>query len=368
MVFESFAKKPFKDRLKDTGYLVKNSFMIIGKDKDIRTPTIHMIILSLAITVLIYSAILLFLIGKFVALGIIFLLGALFFLMPFRFFYDVRQKADQSWIVYNTICGRDISYTDAHSHTKSEKGKLRTIALVDILMKYAKSQKGRGRGIAGMLITLFFSFLEEVWDLLSHYMIPAIAIEQKPIREILPQIKALRNNVPAALVGVFGIDFVGSVVGSLFMGIFFIVLLLSFGIGYIVAQFTQFASMTVGGISFSWMPIFVALFLVSAIGTVYRKVVESVKVIYFTIFYASISRPMEIRKEMRAELTNYLLMKKSDFATGQDSSQKQQYIGRLSDYIRQYENRGYSEQQIKQFLLSKGYSEKDVNSAIRNIK
>jgi len=60
MVFESFTKKPFKDRLKDTGFLIKNSFTIIGKDKDIKTPTIHMIVLSTIITTFIYSAILTF--------------------------------------------------------------------------------------------------------------------------------------------------------------------------------------------------------------------------------------------------------------------------------------------------------------------
>ena len=30
-----FAKKPFMERVKDTGYLIKHSFSVIGKDKDI---------------------------------------------------------------------------------------------------------------------------------------------------------------------------------------------------------------------------------------------------------------------------------------------------------------------------------------------
>ncbi len=368
MVFESFKKKPFKDRLKDTGFLIKNSFTIIGKDKDIKTPTIHMIVLSILIIVFIYSSILMFILGKFVIVGVLLLLLTVFILIPFRFFYNTRQKADQSWIVYNTICGKDISYKDAHNHTKSEKGKLRIIAFVDILISYANSQKGNKKGIVGILINLFLSFLNEVWDLLSHYMLPAIVIEQKPLKEIIPEIKSLKNNVPATLVGVFGIDFVGSVIGSLFGGLFFIFLLISVGIGYLVAMFTEVTIITFASFSFSWVPVFMMLFLVSIIGGIYKKIVESIKVIYFTIFYTSIMKPMNISQELRGELTNYLLMQKSDFASQKQPTPHQQYINKLSDYIKQCGNSGHSEQQIKQFLVSKGYVESDIDLAINKLK
>ena len=62
-----------------------------------------------------------------------------------------------------------------------------------------------------MLVTLFLKALGEVWDLLNNYMIPAVVIEKKSLRDTVPKLKALRSNVPATLMGVFGIDFVGSV-------------------------------------------------------------------------------------------------------------------------------------------------------------
>jgi len=340
MVFGSFTKKPFKDRLKDTGFLIKNSFSIIGKDKDIKTPTIHMIVLSLIITLFFYSAILTFILGKSVTIGVLLLLLTIFLLIPFRFFYNVRQKANQSWIVYNTICGKDISYNDAHNHTKTEKEKLRIIAFVDILMRFANSQKGNKNGVGSVLINLFLSFLNEVWDLLSHYMLPAIVIEQKPLKEIIPEIKSLKANVPATLTGVFGIDFVGNVIGSLFGKLFFVSLLISIGIGYLISRFTEATVITIGNFPFSWVPVFIMLFLVSIIGGIYKKIVESIKVIYFTIFYTSIMRPMNIAPELREELTNYLTMKKSDFVPKQQPGPYQQYINQLSDYIKQYEKRG----------------------------
>ncbi len=324
MAFESFIKKSFKDRLKDTVFLIKNSFTIIKKDKDIKVPTIHMIILSLIVLVLFYSAILIFILGKFVTIGILLLALVIVVLIPFSFFYNVRQKANQSWIVYNTVCGKDISYNDAHNHTKTEKGKLRMVALIDILMKYANSKKSNKKGIIGILINLFWGFLDEVWDLLSHYMLPAIVIEQKPLKEIIPKIKLLKTNVPAALVGVFGIDFAGNVVGLLFGATFLLSLLISVWIGYLISIFTEETVITINSFSFSWVPVFIILFLISIIGSAYNKIIESIKVIYFTIFYTSIMRPKNITQEFQAELTNYLLMKKQDSVLHHKQRSKEQ--------------------------------------------
>ncbi len=364
MAFDSFTKKPFKDRLKDTGFLIKNSFTIVGKNKNITTPTVHMAVLTAVITILLYSALLTFVLGQFILLGLVFLFFAVFILVPFRFFYDVRQKANQSWIVYNTICGKNITYSDAHQYTRAEKGKLRVIALVDAVMAYANSQKRNRRGVLGVVIGLFLGFLNQVWDLLSHYMLPAVVIEQKSLKEVVPEIKSLKNNVPATLTGVFGIDFVGNVIRSLFWGVFTVFAFLSLGVGYLIGLFTEVTVVTVNSFSFSWVPPFVLLLGISVVGGIYKKIIESIKVIYFTIFYTSIMHPMNISESLRGELTNYLLMKESDFAPTPQPDPHEQYISRLSEYIKQYESSGYSEQQIKDFLLSKGYPQKDVELAV----
>ncbi len=363
-----FIKKPFKDRLKDTGFLIKNSFTIIGKDKDIKTPTIHMIVLSILITTFIFISLYTFFSKQFVFVGILLLLFTLFILVPFKFFYDIRQKADQSWIVYNALAGKDISYSDAHEYTKSQKRNLRLIAFVDILVKYAGTRRGRKKGIMGFLINLFLTALVEVWDLLSHYMLPAVVIEQRPLKEIVPELKALKNNVPATLVGVFGIDFVGNVVGSLLFPIYLLFLAISVGIGYLVSLVTESTVITLANFSFSWVPVLIMMYIVFVISGIFKKIVESVKVIYFTIFYTSITRPMVIIPSIRNEVTHYLLMQKSDFAPQPKPTPQSQYINQLANYIEQYENSGYSEQQIVQFLLSRGYSQRDVNSAIRKLR
>lgn len=309
-MFERFTKKPFTDRLKDAGYLLKNSFKVVGKDKDILKPTIHMIILSVVLTTLFFISLLTFITGHYVGWGILILLVLIFVLLPFKFFYYIRQKADQSWIVYNTITGKDISYRDAHEHTKTQKSSLRKIALIEILMKYVGSQKSRKGGIGAVLINLFLAALVEIWDLLSHYMIPAVVVEQRPLKEIVPQIKSLKNNVPATLVGVFGIDFVGNVIGTILFPIYLLTFAIGAGIGYLLVSVLPNTIWTIGGFSFSWVPVFIALYIVFIVGAVIRKIVESTKVIYFTIFYTAIRAPTNITKDMRAELTHYLLMEK----------------------------------------------------------
>ncbi len=303
-VMKGFTKKPFKERLKDTGYLLKNSFTIIGKDSDIITATWRMIIMMVVLTTLLFFAFYTFFAGSLVGWGVLALLVAI--VMGFyRFFFDVKQKACQAWVVYNTVCGKDISFKDAQKHTQEVKWTLRKIAVVDILMSYVKSQqKNRKGGILGFLVLLFLKALEEVWDLLSHYMIPAVVVEQKKITELVPQMKALRKNVPATLVGVFGIDFVGNVVGQLLGPIYFVLFLLSVGIGYLTAG--TLPSWTIYGFTISWLPPLIMLYLISIIGGGIKKFVHSIKVIYFTIFYTAIQYPGKIDKSMKAELTHYL--------------------------------------------------------------
>ena len=310
-MFERFTKKPFTDRLKDTGFLLKNSFKVVGKDRDIIKPTIHMVILSVILTTMFFGVFLSFFTGRYVGWGIIVLVFLIFILTPFKFFYYIRQKADQSWIVYNTITGKDISYRDAHAHTKLEKSSLRKIALIEILMKYVGSQRSEKGGIGAALINLFLAALVEIWDLLSHYMIPAVVVEQKPLKELIPQIKSLRNNVPATLVGVFGIDFVGNVIGIVLFPIYLLTLAIGAGIGYLLTSSMPNTVSTIRGFSFSWVPVFIAFYIMCVIGAIIRIIVESTKVIYFTIFYTALTKPKNITPDMREELTHYLRLEKT---------------------------------------------------------
>ncbi len=308
-MFEKLTKKPFKDRLKDTVFLLKHSFTIIGKEKDIKKPIVHMISFSILVTSSIFIFILTLLLKKFIFFGVLFFLFWLF-LTFYKYFFYVRRKADISWLVYNTLCGNDISYNDAHLHTKNEKSKLRYIAAIEILMKYFGRLRKKEKGIGAALVNLFLRAIAEAWDLLSNYMIPAVVIERKPLKEIIPNVKNLGKNVPAALVGVFGIDFAGNVIHLLIAPFYLACLIISVFLGYLISLFTQTTVIKFFPIHFSWVPPFIFIYIAIIIGWIIKLLVEAVKIIYFTIFYTSITRPNSIIPSIREEITNYLLMKK----------------------------------------------------------
>lgn len=96
-------------------------------------------------------------------------------------------------------------------------------------------------------------------------------VEQKPLKQLVPQIKSLRNNVPATLVGVFGIDFVGNVIGKILFPIYLITLAIGVGVGFLVISVTLNTVWTIGGFSFLWVPVFIALYIVFIIRAIVKK-------------------------------------------------------------------------------------------------
>ncbi|WP_319560664.1 hypothetical protein [Marispirochaeta sp.] len=66
-------------------------------------------------------------------------------------------------------------------------------------------------------------------------------------------------------------------------------LLLSVMVGWLLAFVTDAGVISLGetqGFAFSWIPVYAAFFLATILFGVIRKLIESIKVIYFTVFYA----------------------------------------------------------------------------------
>jgi hypothetical protein len=209
-------------------------------------------------------------------------------MLPYKFFYWTRQKACQSWMTYQAVTGKTTPYPDALRHIGGEKRRLRIIALVDVLIAYAGSRRGEK---TGFLKNLFLSVLVEVWDLVNHYMIPSVVIEQKGLNEVIPQLKKLRHNVPATLTGVFGIDFVGDVIKVLLGPVYMGTLLAGVGLSYLLGPVIPNTSWMIHGHLYTWVPVVILLYFSFCAGGVLKSCMESIKTIYFTIFYTSIARP-----------------------------------------------------------------------------
>ena len=141
-------------------------------------------------------------------------------------------------------------------------------------------------------------------------MLPSVVIEEKKLKEIAPDLKSLKENVPATLAGVFGLDFAGDAVKKLLGGVAFLLVLLSVAAGWLLAFVTDAGAVSLfsGAVTISWIPTYITLFLAVLVSGIAGKLVESIKVIYFTVFYTSIKQPQNITEELREDLTHYLTL------------------------------------------------------------
>jgi hypothetical protein len=258
-------------------------------------------------------------VGSFMGAGLLatagFGLAVLMFLYKY-FFYNYKEMA-QSWLVYETICGRDRSYADAKTAAKKRKSGVRKLAGLDMVMAYLMSQRGDdSKSWTGWLVNLFLAGLEEVWDLVNHYMLPAIAIDELSLTDGVQKMKELRNQVPETLTGVFGIDFIGRIVGEVTGGLYFVLILLAGGATYFGGEafpdafaFTfQENPLGSGPLVLNVLPIVVGLYVAKLFGVVFERTVTSIKVIYFTIFYTQITHRDRIADDLQQELVRFLRM------------------------------------------------------------
>jgi len=112
------------------------------------------------------------------------------------------------------------------------------------------------------------------------------------VGDALSDIKNIKKNVPGALVGVLGIDFVGDLIRGYIIGIF---VLLTIGVGGSVLILTG---------SFAHAAIIIAVAVV--IYSLWSIIIDMVKTVYFTLFYIAVTIPEEIPEKEREEVTHYL--------------------------------------------------------------
>lgn len=303
---QSLDSLPFKDRLKAVGQLVKNTLTIVGRDQDFIKPWIRMAIYHFFMVSAFFYGLMAW---QYELFGWVFLSFMLsFFLFLYKHFYNNRQELRMSWIVYEVLIGNDPSYKDARKAWKELKSHTRKLAWMDIGMALVEKGKWFGSGFVKVLINLFISGLEEVWDLINHYLLPSVAVDRLDIKPGIQKMKKLKEQVPESLVGVFGIDFIGSVVRYVTIPTYIILFIISVAIGYFGREVLPASTIEVGGdlIAFSWLPVIVALYIGKLFSNLFERIVTSVKVVYFTIFYTKITHPDRIMDELQDELMEYL--------------------------------------------------------------
>jgi len=190
-----------------------------------------------------------------------------------------------------------------------------------MLMAYLMSQRGGGdnQGWGEKLVNLFLTGLNEVWDLVNHYMLPAITIDRLTLTDGVKKMKDLRNQVPETLTGVFGIDFIGRIVGQVTGGLYVLLILVAGSAMYLGGEaFPDAFAFTLeenpigsGPLVLNVLPLLLGIYVGKIVGVVFERTVTSVKVIYFTIFYTQITHRDRIADALQPQLVSYLRMEET---------------------------------------------------------
>jgi len=311
------------------GYLLKHTFTVIGRDTDIVMPWVWMVVYAIVMVTAFFVGV----VGAFLGATAVwaggFGLAVPMFVYKY-FFYNYREMG-QSWLVYETICGRDRSYSDAKQAARDRKSGVRKLAGLDILMAYLASQRSDdSNGLFDWLVNLFISGLQEVWDLVNHYMLPAVAIDRLSLSDGISKMKELRNQVPETLTGVFGIDFIGRIVSHVTGGLYLALILAAVGTMYLggaaLPEAFQFSfsqnPLGSGPLVLNALPLVIGIYIAKLSGVVFERVITSIKVIYFTIFYTQITHRDRIAEDLRPQLVQYLRMEEAAADAGAPAAQE----------------------------------------------
>jgi hypothetical protein len=301
------AQRSIGEKFQDTLFLIKNTYSLLGRNTALLKPVTQIILVSLVLSTLFWGSILsLFLITKTPAVGLIGILIS-FILYFWSFFYFTELKLRLSWLACTTACGTKPSFEHSQRMADSVGDKIRLIAFIDMFFKYLGSlrnteEQGIWGAIKTFLINLILEGAIEIWDLVNHYLIPAIAIDRLTLKAAVVQIKDLRNHVPSVLVGVFGIDFVGDV------------------ITWIVAPIYSALIAIAGGLILLLHPEKVQVVATIIIAVVYigvishqilATIVEAVKIIYFTLFYTVLRHADQLDTDMKQKASAFLKFNKA---------------------------------------------------------
>lgn len=320
-----FQKPGMAERFQQLGYLLKNTVTVIGRDTDILGPWIRTVIYAVVMVSAFFGCVAAYAIGAG-GTGTLLLLTA-FALFFYKYFYYVRQDMAQAWLVAETLRGRDAVPGEGRERVKGLKSQARGLGWTALVFAWVRSQSDDNQkgGITGMLIKLVLTGLNEVWDLARHFLTPAVTVDEYSLSEGLGQLKTLRNSVPEVLVGVFGIDIAGGAAATLMTPVYLVLIAVAIGLGLLIGD--SMSAFYVGEIGnlfgdnppawlagqplpFNGLPLLVALWLGKLMGSIFARAVDSVKIIYFTIFYMRITHADALAPELLTELDAYLRTEK----------------------------------------------------------
>jgi hypothetical protein len=292
---------------KDLINLSKQSLLILHKDKDLFIPVIYNTIIS-SIGIMAAFAMAYFLIINGSIRNAI--ISGMFMVLfsPIAVYLKIKYKAASCWMTYEVLQNIDTNIRSGIQSLKGKKIRLFLIALFDLFVKNAKEDREEEGGFfSSFIMGIILSFLAEVWDLIKNFSLPVIVIHDCTIRELPEKLSSLKENIPATLMGVLGLDIIGSIIVSAISTIVLLGCVLGGLTGYLLPDmFPKAWLFEFNTTAINSLPVFICLLAGTIVVSFLNNLVIIVKSIYFTIFYTALHNPMAIDEDIRDEVTNYL--------------------------------------------------------------
>lgn len=363
---------------KDVQGLIQNSVKLLGRDKDVFKPALFITAFKSIPTIIIFFMLYqVFVVKDYNKLPIIIL--SLFVIAPIISFINMRYKAITCSMVYDILRGKD---TDIAFASRRVKGRSLTIflySIIDLVIKNAGNSKKKS-GLMSIIMDLILAAFKEVWDLIKNFSLPAIVIDEAKVSSIPSHLKKIKKNIPAALVGILGLDLIGGVLVSLLGVIQLPALLISGAIGFYGVSFLPEAWTYIHpentNIIINFLPFFIFLFISTVMTSFFNTLVQLVKTSYFTTFYVSLTHPASILDELKEDVTNYLnfnkrvegytFFKKEEEAYDFDTETNEdiKLLRKLANTFKKNMDKGLSKEKITKALLKKGYSQAIINKSL----
>lgn len=306
-MFETF----LGTRGKNIGNLFVSSFQLLGNEE-----TVSLMTARLVFTVICHLLTLFVLFSLtydyHAGWGILCLFVLLLCIYPYSFLYHLNKRACQTWVAYGKITGRDTRVEEARKIAAERKWPLRMFAVVEIALAKANSSESNNNGVLAFLVATALAALEGIYDVAESYLLPAIMIERLSVTDAAGKLRQLRQNVPEALAGAFGMDVFGGVVSAmlvaLYMGIVLLAGLASYLLPpYIPVQWITTFNASQGTPFFLYlMPLYVAGVLISLLHSIVKILVSSLKATYFAVFYTAVNLPHQLSPGMQEKVVRYL--------------------------------------------------------------
>jgi len=187
-----------------TGEVLKQTFRLAAKDKDLYWPPILNLLVNFGLLVLLIVSFLVYGLSPF---GVL-LLVLLFF---GSFLTTAIFGAALSWMTLEVVRGEDTHLGSGLRRAFSRFSSLAAYAFVALLIQLLVSQlrNNRNGSFLVMLVKRFFAgVIDEAWDIAGNFMLPAIALTDHGFKGAVKELPVLLKHLPQALVGGFAFDLV----------------------------------------------------------------------------------------------------------------------------------------------------------------